>query len=71
MVANGLSKLTTQNDRQSVTVSGVNSQTGADFTQTYTAGQNFVINEQHTPVAISFNNTGRIMRPTPITSLLL
>jgi TonB-linked SusC/RagA family outer membrane protein len=44
MVANGLSKLTTLNDRQSVTITGVNSQTGADFTQTYTAGQNSVIN---------------------------
>lgn len=44
MVANGLSKLTTENDRQSVTVSGVNSQTGADYTQTYTAGQSYVIN---------------------------
>lgn len=44
MVTNGLSKRTTLNDRQSVTVSGVNSQTGADFTQTYTAGQSYVIN---------------------------
>ena len=44
LVANGLSKLTTQNDRQSVTVTGVNSQTLADFNQTYTAGQNYVIN---------------------------
>ena len=44
MVANGLSKLTTANDRQSVTVTGVNSNTGADFDQTYTAGQNYVIN---------------------------
>jgi ferric enterobactin receptor len=44
MVINGLSKLTTQNDRQSVTVTGVNSQTGADFTQTYTAGQTYNIN---------------------------
>ncbi|MBE7170342.1 MAG: SusC/RagA family TonB-linked outer membrane protein [Williamsia sp.] len=44
MVTNGLSKLTTQNDRQSVTVTGVNSVTGADFNQTYTAGQNYVIN---------------------------
>lgn len=43
MVLNGLSKLTTQNDRQSVTVSGVNSVTGADFSQTYTAGQNYTI----------------------------
>jgi TonB-linked SusC/RagA family outer membrane protein len=44
MVVNGLSKLTTENDRQSVTVSGVNSQTGADYTQTYSAGQSYVIN---------------------------
>lgn len=44
MVANGLSKLTTLNNRQSVTVSGVNSQTGADFSQTYTADQSYVIN---------------------------
>ncbi|MBV9987699.1 MAG: SusC/RagA family TonB-linked outer membrane protein [Chitinophagaceae bacterium] len=44
LVANGLSKLTTANDRQSVTVSGVNSVTKADFTQTYNAGQNYVIN---------------------------
>jgi ferric enterobactin receptor len=44
LVANGLSKLTTQNDRQSVTVTGVNSATGADFNQTYSAGQSYVIN---------------------------
>jgi hypothetical protein len=44
MVTNGLSRLTTMNDRQSVTVSGVNSQTGADYTQTYNAGQSYVIN---------------------------
>ncbi len=44
LVTNGLSKLTTLNDRQSVTVTGVNSLTKADFTQTYTAGQNYVIN---------------------------
>jgi ferric enterobactin receptor len=44
MVINGLSKLTLQNDRQSVTVTGVNSQTGADFNQTYTAGQTYNIN---------------------------
>lgn len=31
------------NDRQSVTVTGVNSQTGADFNQTYTVGQNYTI----------------------------
>ncbi len=43
MVANGLSKLTLVNDRQSVTVSGVNSVTGADFTQTYNANQSYTI----------------------------
>ena len=43
LVANGLSKLTTLNDRQSVTVTGVNSVTKADFTQTYTVGQNYTI----------------------------
>jgi TonB-linked SusC/RagA family outer membrane protein len=44
LVSNGLSKKTLLNDRQSVTVSGVNSVTGADFTQTYTAGQSYTIN---------------------------
>jgi hypothetical protein len=44
LVSNGLSKRTTLNDRQSVTVSGVNSQTGADYTQTYNANQTYVIN---------------------------
>jgi hypothetical protein len=44
MVTNGLSKKTTLNDRQSVTVSGVNSQTGAAFNQTYNANQSYVIN---------------------------
>src|SRR5207249_11802439 len=44
LVANGLSKRTLLNDRQSVTVSGVNSQTGADFTQTYNANQSYTIN---------------------------
>ncbi|SJZ98149.1 SusC/RagA family TonB-linked outer membrane protein [Sediminibacterium ginsengisoli] len=44
MVVNGLSKRTLLNDRQSVTVTGVNSVTGADFSQTYNAGQNYVIN---------------------------
>jgi TonB-linked SusC/RagA family outer membrane protein len=43
LVGNGLSKRTLLNDRQSVTVSGVNSVTGADFNQTYTAGQNYTI----------------------------
>jgi TonB-linked SusC/RagA family outer membrane protein len=44
LVTNGLSKRTTLNDRQSVTISGVNSQTGADFTQTYNANQSYTIN---------------------------
>lgn len=43
LVANGLSKRTLLNDRQSVTVSGVNSVTGADFNQTYTVGQSYTI----------------------------
>ncbi|MEO8823145.1 MAG: SusC/RagA family TonB-linked outer membrane protein [Ginsengibacter sp.] len=43
MVVNGLSKKTLLNDRQSVTVTGVNSQTGADFTQTYSADQSYTI----------------------------
>lgn len=44
LVVNGLSKLTLQNDRQSVTVTGVNSQTGEDFSQTYNADQSYTIN---------------------------
>jgi ferric enterobactin receptor len=44
LVTNGLSQRTLLNDRQSVSVSGVNSQTGATFTQTYNAGQTYVIN---------------------------
>lgn len=43
LVTNGLSKLTLANDRQSVTVKGVNSVSGADFSQTYEAGQNYTI----------------------------
>lgn len=43
MVVNGLSKQTLLNDRQSVTVTGVNSQTGADFSQTYNANQSYSI----------------------------
>jgi len=42
-VVNGLSNKTTLNGRQSVTVTGVNSSTGADYSQTYTAGQNYTI----------------------------
>jgi ferric enterobactin receptor len=43
LVANGLSKRTLLNDRQSVTITGVNSQTGADFSQTYNANQSYKI----------------------------
>jgi ferric enterobactin receptor len=43
LVANGLSKKTLLNDRQSVTVTGVNSQTGEDFSQTYNADQSYTI----------------------------
>lgn len=41
LVINGLSKRTTLNDRQSVTVSGVNSATGAAYNQTYTASGSY------------------------------
>jgi len=44
MVVHGISPRTLDNNRQSVTVSGVNSQTGADYTQTYQADQSYVIN---------------------------
>jgi TonB-linked SusC/RagA family outer membrane protein len=43
MVSNGLSKLTTLNDRQSVTVTGVNANTGEEFNQTYTVGQDYQV----------------------------
>ena len=43
MVLNGLSNRTLENDRQSVTVTGVNSVTGADFSQTYEANQFYTI----------------------------
>jgi len=43
MVLNGLSKQTLLNDRKSVTVTGVNSSTGAAFDQTYTSGQSYTI----------------------------
>lgn len=43
LVANGLSKLTTANDRQSVTVTGVNATTGADYTATYEAGKTYTL----------------------------
>ena len=41
MVGNGLSKLTTQNNRQSVTVDGINANTGEAYTQTYEAGKTY------------------------------
>ena len=44
LVTNGLSKRTLLNDRQSVTVTGVNSPTGGAFTQTYQANQSYNIN---------------------------
>jgi len=43
MVLNGLSKNTLLNERKSVTVTGVNSSTGAAFDQTYTSGQSYTI----------------------------
>ncbi|MBS1737929.1 MAG: TonB-dependent receptor, partial [Bacteroidetes bacterium] len=43
LVVNGLSKKTLLNDRQSVTVTGVNSVTGENFTQTYEANQSYTI----------------------------
>jgi len=43
MTTVGMSKSTTLNNRQSVTVSGVNSQTGEDYTQTYNADDSYVI----------------------------
>ena len=43
LVSNGLSKKTLLNDRQSVTLKGVSSQTGADTTVTYNANQSYKI----------------------------
>jgi len=43
LVSNGLSKKTLLNDRQSVTLKGVSSQTGADTTVTYNANQSYTI----------------------------
>jgi ferric enterobactin receptor len=43
MVSNGLSKQTLLNDRQSVTLKGVSSSTGADTTITYNANQSYTI----------------------------
>jgi len=43
MVLNGLSKRTLLNDRQSVTLTGVSSKTGADTSITYNAGQSYTI----------------------------
>ncbi len=44
MVDNGLSKRTLLNDRQSVTFSGVNADTGEDMTVTYEADKTYTIN---------------------------
>jgi hypothetical protein len=44
LVGYGLSNLTTLNDRQSVTVSGVNSNTGEEYTQTYEADKSYTFN---------------------------
>lgn len=41
MVGNGLSKRTTLNNRQSVTVDGINANTGEAYTQTYEAGKTY------------------------------
>ena len=41
MVNNGLSKLTTLNNRQSVTVEGINANTGEPYSQTYEAGKTY------------------------------
>jgi len=43
MISNGLSKKTLLNNRQSVTLTGVSSATGADTSITYNAGQNYTI----------------------------
>lgn len=43
MVINGLSKQTLLNDRQSVTITGVNSGSGTDTTITYNANQSYTI----------------------------
>jgi outer membrane receptor protein involved in Fe transport len=43
MVVNGMSKRTTANNRESVTVTGINSQTGTEFSQTYNANQSYTI----------------------------
>ena len=43
MIVNGLSKKTTLNDRQSVTLSGVSSVTGADTSITYKAGESYKV----------------------------
>lgn len=48
MVINGLSNKTLENDRQSVTVKGVDANTGADFEQTYEADKTYTINKIQT-----------------------
>ena len=54
LVANGLSKQTLLNDRQSVTLKGVSSQTGADTTITYDANQSYKIG------STTYSGTSRI-----------
>ena len=54
LVANGLSKQTLLNDRQSVTLKGVSSQTGADTTITYDANQSYTIG------STTYSGTSRI-----------
>ena len=54
LVANGLSKQTLLNDRQSVTLKGVSSQTGADTTITYDASQSYKIGSS------TYSGTSRI-----------
>ncbi len=56
LVSNGLSKRTLLNDRQSVTVTGVNSQTGQDFSQTYEADKSYTIN------GVTYAGTNMIQR---------
>lgn len=45
MVNNGLSKLTTLNNRQSVTVDGINANTGEAYTATYEVGKTYTFGE--------------------------
>ncbi len=56
MVVNGLSNRTLLNNRQSVTVTGVNSLTGEDFNQTYNA------NETYTIKGVNYSGTNLIQQ---------